>query len=71
MMMIDHRSSSSSSPLPEVVHTTQSLFSLDDVEVDNGVDAHCHRVSGEDLMMILVVSNYKHYDDDDDDDDDD
>ena len=44
-----------SSSSPEVVDTTERLLGLNDVEVDDGIHAHCYRVPGEDLVMIMVV----------------
>ena len=57
------------SRLPVVLDVVCGHRRVGDPVVDDGVHAHCHRVSGEDLMMILVVGDYKHYDDDRDDDD--
>ena len=41
--------SSIARPPPEVIHTAERLLGVDDVEVDDGVHRHGHRVPGQDL----------------------
>ena len=41
---------------PEVIDAAKRLLGVDHVEVDHGVDAHCHRIAGQNLIAFGSLS---------------